>query len=191
MKMENIHSLSPRTNPFRNLSSRNTYIQRGWLHYCFQWGAKGSKMGKKIPNLTYIPICRGLVTRKQFNHWLSSSTNQRFSVILTPSLLQGVSKRHEPVVMRDTWEAQRTGDTKRLSTFWCRSQRRPGFDPWVGKIPWRRKWQPTPVFLPGESHGQRSLEGYSPQGHKESGTQVIGCIIYLLLSYLQPSIARL
>ena len=39
----------------------------------------------------------------------------------------------------------------------------------VGKIPWRRKWQPIPVFLPGESHGQRSLAGYSPQGHKESG----------------------
>ena len=36
---------------------------------------------------------------------------------------------------------------------------RRGFYPWVGKIPWRRKWQPTPVFLPGESHGQRSLEG--------------------------------
>ena len=38
------------------------------------------------------------------------------------------------------------------------------------KIPWRRKWQPTPVFLPGEAHGQRSLAGYSPQGHKESDT---------------------
>ena len=45
---------------------------------------------------------------------------------------------------------------------------RPGFDPWVGKIPWRRAWQPTPVFLPGESHGQRSLVGYSPWDHKES-----------------------
>ena len=44
---------------------------------------------------------------------------------------------------------------------------RPGFDPWVGKIPWRRKWQLTPVFLPGESHGQRSLAGYSPWGQKE------------------------
>ena len=41
-------------------------------------------------------------------------------------------------------------------------------DPWVRKIPWRRKWQPTPVFLPGESHGQRSLVGYSAQGHKDS-----------------------
>ena len=47
-------------------------------------------------------------------------------------------------------------------------QERPGFDPWVGKIPWRRKWQPNPVFLPGKSHGQRSLVGYSPWGHKES-----------------------
>ena len=38
----------------------------------------------------------------------------------------------------------------------------PGSDTWVRKIPWRRKWQPTSVFLPGKSHGQRSLAGYSP-----------------------------
>ena len=44
---------------------------------------------------------------------------------------------------------------------------RPGFDSWVGKIPWRRARQPTPLFLPGESHGQRSLAGHSPWGHKE------------------------
>ena len=43
----------------------------------------------------------------------------------------------------------------------------PGFSHWVRKIPWRREGQPTPVFLPGESHGQRSLVGYSPWGHKE------------------------
>ena len=41
------------------------------------------------------------------------------------------------------------------------------FDPWVGKIPWRRAWQPTPVFLFGESHGQRSLVGYCPWGCNE------------------------
>ena len=46
--------------------------------------------------------------------------------------------------------------------------KRAGLDPWVGKIPWRRTWQPTPVFLPGKSHGQRSLAGYSPGGRKES-----------------------
>ena len=44
------------------------------------------------------------------------------------------------------------------------------FDPWIGKIPWRRKWQLTPVFLPGESHGQRSMAGYSPRGRKELDT---------------------
>ena len=61
----------------------------------------------------------------------------------------------------------------------CRRRR---FDPWVGKIPWRRKWQPTPVFLPGESLAQRSLAGYSPWGRKESdmtewlnnGNEVLG-----------------
>ena len=45
--------------------------------------------------------------------------------------------------------------------------RRPGFHPWVGKIPWRKEWQPTPVLLPGKFHGHRSLAGYSPWGRKE------------------------
>ena len=45
-----------------------------------------------------------------------------------------------------------------------------GSDPWFRKIPWRRAMQPTAVFLPGESHGQRSLAGYSPPGHEESDT---------------------
>jgi len=52
------------------------------------------------------------------------------------------------------------------STCQCRRCR---FDLWVGKIPWRRKLQTTPVFLPGKSHGQRSLVGYSPWGHKRVG----------------------
>ena len=45
-----------------------------------------------------------------------------------------------------------------------------GLIPGLGRFPWRRKWHPTPVFLPGESHGQRSLVGYSPRGRKESDT---------------------
>ena len=49
-------------------------------------------------------------------------------------------------------------------------------NPWVGKIPWRRTWQPNPVFLPGEFHAQRSLVGYSPWGHKESDTTELLCI---------------
>ena len=50
----------------------------------------------------------------------------------------------------------------------CLQSGRPRFNPWVGKIPWRRKWQPTPVLLPGKSHGQRNLAGCSPWGRKES-----------------------
>ena len=46
------------------------------------------------------------------------------------------------------------------------------FDPWVRKIPWGRKWQPTPVFLPGKSHGRRDLEGCSPWGLKKSQTRL-------------------
>ena len=72
--------------------------------------------------------------------------------------------------------------------------RKPRFDPLVRKIPWRRKWQPTPVFLPGESHGQRSLVGYSPWGRKESDTTerlhflslcIVDSILRLLLYFPQ------
>ena len=52
----------------------------------------------------------------------------------------------------------------------CLQCGRPMFDPWVGKIPWRRKWRPTPVILPGESHGWGSLVGYSPWDRKELDT---------------------
>ena len=59
--------------------------------------------------------------------------------------------------------------------------RRCRFHPWVGKIPWRRKWQPSPVFLPGESHGQRSLGGYSPlesesQTHLSNWVHTCACV---------------
>ena len=51
----------------------------------------------------------------------------------------------------------------------CRRYKRPGFSPWVGKIPWRRKWQATPVFLPGESHGQRSMRRATAHGITNGG----------------------
>ena len=53
--------------------------------------------------------------------------------------------------------------------------RRCRFDPWLRKIPWRRKWQPIPVFLHGKSHGQRSLVGYSPKDREESDTTEGAC----------------
>ena len=59
------------------------------------------------------------------------------------------------------------GASGKESTCQCKKQ---GSNPWIRKIPWRRAWLPSPVFLPGESHGQRSLAGYSPRGRKESDT---------------------
>ena len=63
-----------------------------------------------------------------------------------------------PVVLMVKNLAANAGDTKGTGSI-----------PWIGKILWKRAWQPTPVFLPRESGGQRNLVGYSPQGCKESG----------------------
>ena len=60
-----------------------------------------------------------------------------------------------------------TDNHSRSMALVVKSHKRPGFYPWVGKIPWGRKWQPTPVLWPGESHGQRSQVGYSPWGRRE------------------------
>ena len=53
----------------------------------------------------------------------------------------------------------------------CNRHKRCRFDPWVGKMPWKRAWQPTPVFLPGEPHGQRSLAGHSPGVAESDATE--------------------
>ena len=93
--------------------------------------------------------------------------------------------------------------TKRGLPWWLRwlkhlpAMRETRFDPWVGKIPWRRKWQPTPVLLPGKSHEWRSVVSYSPWNHKEPDTterlyflrtkkcNQLSCISYSLLPGLE------
>ena len=69
-----------------------------------------------------------------------------------------------------TWVELPRWPSSKESTCQCRRHKRCRFRLWFGKIPWKRKWQPTPVLLPGESHGQRSLVGYSPWGQKELDT---------------------
>jgi len=78
------------------------------------------------------------------------------------------------------WMDRRQGRLPRYcngkeSTCQCRRHKRHRFNSWVKKIPWSRKWQPAPVFLPGKFHGQRSLAGYSPWGCKESDTTEHTC----------------
>ena len=67
-----------------------------------------------------------------------------------------------------SWMAFPGGAAGKEPASQCRRHKRHRFNPWIRKLPWRRGWQPTPAFLPGESHGQRRLVGYSPWGHKES-----------------------
>ena len=112
----------------------------------------------------------------------------------TPVLLPGKSHGQRTLVGCSPWGHEESDMTEQLHfhalekemathssilawrgfTWWLRDKeiclqcRTPGFDPWVRKIPWRRAWQPTPVFLPEESHRHRSPAGYSPWGWKES-----------------------
>ena len=95
-----------------------------------------------------FPLLRKFLPR--FSHIGSSGLNEIFPPQKSPGFPGGTSGK-EPACH-------------------CRRLKRCGFCAWVGKIPWRRARQPTPVFLPGESHGQKSLVGYSPQGRKELDT---------------------
>ena len=87
--------------------------------------------------------------------WLSLYTYRHFLKIFF-SIMVCISFPHGAVIENTPANARDAGD-------W-------GFDPWVGKIPWRRKWQPTPVFLPRKSLGLRTLVSYSPRVRKELDT---------------------
>ena len=69
---------------------------------------------------------------------------------------------------QEDWSGVPRGTGGKENPCQCRRLKRHRFDPWIRNIRWRRAWPPTPVSLPGEAHGQRSLVGYSPCGHKES-----------------------
>ena len=89
---------------------------------------------------------------------------QFYLYILLTEFSSGLTKRLRKKVI--LWGYPSGSDGKE-STCQCR---RPRFNPWVGKIPCRKKWQPTLIFLPGKPHQQRTLVGYSPWGCKESDT---------------------
>ena len=108
----------------------------------------------------------------------SASFSQRATYFKIP-FIWDITKRQ---IQRDRrWvrgcEGMGKGFKERWLSGWriclqCRRHRRCEFNPWVGKIPWRRKWQPSPVFLLGKCYGQRSLAGYSPWGRTKSRTQL-------------------
>ena len=107
-------------------------------------------------------------------------------LLLLPSIFSNIRVFSNESVLRIRWSKPRWCSGKE-SACQSRRQKRHRFNTWVGKIPWRRKWQPTPAFLPGKFHGQRSLAGYSPWGWKESDTTEHTCIHL----YLYPHICNI
>ena len=131
---------------------------RFFLLLCFLYNfISGHQVcGSPLPHTSHIILCRNQLGVLQFNSVLALTAwnSIRFHRFKAQSL-----KMRFP-----------GGSDGKESACQCRRCRRCGFDPWVGKIPWRRAWQTTPAFLPGEAHGQRSLAGYSPWSCKESDT---------------------
>ena len=114
-----------------------------------------------IPSFNHPPSCR-FNSQDLFNHvfFLSSPfflAPPPFSLSCGRRCLLRTPVIHLAHIKHLLWASQ-GARWQRICLQWGK----PGFDSWVGKIPRRRAWQPTPVSLPGESHGQRSLVGYSP-----------------------------
>ena len=125
-----------------------TWVSCRWILYCM------SHLGSPLMIQIYD---FGFWKNPMFNlisHFPTSNECQkkRGYLELRRSLGQGVGRASQLVLVVNNLSAN-SGDAR------C------GSDPWHGKIPWRRKWQPTPVFLPEKLHRQRSLVGYSPWGH--------------------------
>ena len=120
-----------------------------WGQFCSEWGFPAPT---PLESLSFLPSISSLANK---NTLLLFGRNS-FSTYTEPS-----DKRNNSWLLR---KRDFPGGTRgKEPAYQCRG---PRFDPWVRKIPWRRKGQPTPVLLPGESHGQRSLVGYSSWDHR-------------------------
>ena len=95
----------------------------------------------------------------------------------------GIHRSSILYILQYIWASQAALAVKNIPASAGR-HKRGRFDPWVGKIPWGRAWQPTPVFLPGESHGQRSLMGYGWTRLKQPCMQLLIMFIFLMNSPL-------
>ena len=113
-----------------------------WLKRCFHWG----------PRIIILPWM-------EYKSVLSREPMYRVCVCVCVCISYWF-------IYVNIWFELVDGASSKGPACQCRRFKRCGFKPWVGKIPQSRKWQPTPVFLPGDSHGQRSLKGYSLWSHR-------------------------
>ena len=118
---------------------------------------------------------------QRWTHWWAQMRHVKRMLDLNPCHLFGkyclrrkpwISKSNLISFMRNQELLSWLQGASLMAQWWriCLQCKRCGFSPWSGKIPWRRKWQPTPVFLPAKSHGLGSLVGYSPWGCKSGRT---------------------
>ena len=146
-------------------SLSTSFIFLNYVSMCVVWGSSSGFFGNEFFQLSCVWICLYFaVTFEKFLLSIQFCTDS----FLPPSIFKALLYYILTCII---------SLKKKKKTFYfvldkesachCRRLRSCGFGPWVGKIPWRRKWQPTPEFLFGESHGQRSLAGYSPRSHKE------------------------
>ena len=135
------------------------------------WTARRSKQSILKGNQPWILIGRTDAELQSFGHLIRRADSLEKTLIL--GKIEGKRKKEW---QRMRWLDSITDSRDMNLSKWlrwlsvCLQCGRPGFDPRVRKIPWIRKWQSTSVLLPGKSHGQRSLVGYSPWGRKESDT---------------------
>ena len=155
------------------------FHEKAWGIYIYKNYKKWASITKK--DRRGLSISQAAGRRGRWKIWLSDTSdtqwweaqNQRGQVDAIIRWVTGLECRHGPWLQRviemikriwcsytqNKWGFPGGNSGKKKST--CQ-HRRCEFDPWVKKIPWRRKWQPTAVFLQEKSHGQRSLAGYSP-----------------------------
>ena len=117
-----------------------------------------------LPLLEYKPLVHHEVKVLLPQRWKQAVAH--WSHLLFIELMDAPFYREKRVRLTYSGSIPDASDKKKIY-LQCR---RPRFNPWVRKVSWRRKWLPTPVFLPGEFHGEKSLVGYSPWGCKESDT---------------------
>ena len=133
----------------------------------FTDGSDGKESACSSENLDSIPgwgrsLGEGKVTHSSVLAWSYISWTEEAARLQSMGSQRGRHKESDKAEQLTVW----AGSDSRV----CLQRGRPGFDPWVGKIPWRWQWQSIPVFLPGDLPGQRSLVGYSPWGHTELDT---------------------
>ena len=119
-----------------------------WLHFCFSLSCIGERNGNPL-------WCSCLENPRDGGAWWAAI----YGVAQSWTRLKWLNNNNNNNVYLDRWGFL-GGSVVKESTCQCRRSRRHGFNPWVGKIPWRRLWLPTLVFLAGKTHGQRSLVGY-------------------------------